>query len=376
MLKLKHASQVGNLEIDASGSMRPVPAVKQSKFSSSDVSWGRRLSIGSISSSVSGGKNEYPGNVYLAPRCSNISKFINDESDGSLLPFLPTRSHDIDDYYQAIRGNTQNVLSLYSSLSQDNTSSSISLARMFQTLKEGFEQKQVEQHQQGNESNASVHTGCIPPIKASSSMSLRSSLKPSRFRGSHVGRQRRATCGVRITRGGKNEFFEVDRPPHPPFFLDEKYEMNNVRDDIFTHRPPIKVTIVTSAQIVTHAQANKEPTTQKSSQDEQDTDFDSSDDDDTSNNGNFEYYPRRSRHKALERSIRSSATSLNSTASSLLVEWSDAGELNNGCYEHPYHSRQMAVEKSIISSVTSLSSVGSSLLVEWDDAGDSSDDSD
>ena len=377
MLKLKHAEQqVRSSLIDANGTITLIPVVKPSRFRGSDVSWRRRLSFGSISSSFSGGKNEYPGNVDLHRRCSNISEFIDDESDGSLLPFLPARSYDIDDYYQAIRGNTQNVLSLHASLSQDNKASSITFARMFQTLKEGFEQKLIEQDQKGNATHAPIHTGCVPPIKASSSMSLRSAMKQSRFKESHVGRQRRATCGVRITRGGNNEIFEVDLPPHRSLFLDEHYERNNAREDIFTILPPTKVTMVTSAQIVPRAQGKNETTALASSQDEKDSDSHSSDDDDTSNNGSFEYYPRRARQKALKRSIRSSAISLSSTASSLLVDWSDAGELNNGCHEHSCHTRQMEVEESITSSVSSLSSVGSSLLVEWDDAGDSSDDSD
>ncbi len=128
-------------------------------------------------------------------------------------------------------------------------------------------------------------------------MSLRSAMKQSRFKESHIGRQRRATCGVRITRGGNNEIFEVDLPPHRSLFLDEHYERNNAREDIFTILPPTTVTMVTSAQIVTHTQAKNETTALASSQDEKDSDSHSSDDDDTSNNGSFEYYARRARQK-------------------------------------------------------------------------------
>lgn len=376
MLKLKHPEQQpphhnylsnGCSKINAGDSSTLISAVKPTRYSESDISWRRRFSFGSASSSVSGGKNEYTGPINLPRRRSSISNCLDDESCGSFLPFLTTKTHDLDDYCQAIRGNTQNVLSLYGSLSRDNKASSTTFARMFQTLKEGFEQKQVERQQQCNENRAAVLRVGIPPMKTSGSVSPRSALKPSRFSGSHVGRQRRASWGVGITTSGKNEFLEVALPGD--------YEKNNASDSISTIRPPSKVTIFASAQSVTHAQPNKESATMKSSQEEEDSDFNSSDEDDKRNNGCFEYYPCVSRQKSLKGN-RSSAASLSNIASSLLVEWSDEDDLNNRFHENPCQPRRQAVEKSTRSSVTSWSSVGSSLLVEWGDADESSDDSD
>ncbi|KAL3790215.1 hypothetical protein HJC23_005587 [Cyclotella cryptica] len=377
MLKLKQAEQQlhkdnsvtgGGSTIDAIDGTALLSALKQSRFSDSDISAReRRSSFGSISSGGSRRKSEFTGNVRQLRRYSSISECMGNESGRSFLPHLPTKTHDIDDYCEAIRGNTHNVLSLYA-LQQNNKTSSTTFAHVFRSWKEGLEQKQVERQQQDKQRNVAASTCGIPSTKERT-MTLKSAMETSKLTGSDIGRQRRSSCGVGIA-----SVDVVASPPRRSCFLDYTYNRNNAHD----HNSNIQLrTKVTTDQLAQNSQpqtSNRSPTLE-ASQYEQDSDFNSSDDDDKSNNGCFEYYPCRSRQMALEKSMRSSAKSSNRIAPSLLV-WSNVGDHDNGCYEYPRHSRGKAAEKSLRSSGTSSSSIGSSLLVEWGDDCVSSDDSD
>eukprot|EP00804_Cyclotella_cryptica_P022717 CCRYP_012506-RA/>CCRYP_012506-RA protein AED:0.04 eAED:0.04 QI:0/-1/0/1/-1/1/1/0/406 len=368
MLRKTHAEQQQHLNrchsgsgdissVKASGSLALLSSLKRSRFSDSDVSWRRKPSGGSTSNI--GLNNEFFELVRPSHTSSRVSECLYNESKSSMLPYVARRSHDIEDYGLAIRGNTQSVMSLYGT--QGTKTSLNSFVAIFRSLKNGLEQKQIEQQRHGLMNRVAHSSSCISPNEATNSPML----KTSRFSESDVDWRTRSSCGFESRSNGKNELFEIIIPSPRPSFHDNEFDHRNNESKSLIATKPTK-----RNQNIAPPQESEDSTPAKSAKEELDTDPNDSDhdddDDDRSNNGCFEY-PRQSRQKALERSMQSV---------SLLMECDDSDLLSYGSYKYARQSRRKTVEKWTRSSFTSSTSVGSSLLVEWGDNSDTWGDSD
>lgn len=194
----RYVASDGDFPIKGSGHMTLISALKRSRVSESDVSWRRRSSSGSTCSN--GPKNEIFERVCSSRPRRKISGCLDDESGGSYLPFLPTRAHGIEDYGQAIRGNTHSVLSLYGTKSTKATSNRFARS-IFRTLKDGLEQKQ-----QGNEYHDADSAGGSFTVEASSGMLQKSSPKSTACGDFNVRRQTLSSCGFERSCGERNDF--------------------------------------------------------------------------------------------------------------------------------------------------------------------------